>query len=83
MKKMNRLKRWLAVFLAVCSMLSVTAFAQDTDAEPLCEEPACELPEVEVPDYVWPDCELPDVDFDLCDCEVTHIDVKWTPHISW
>ena len=76
MKKMNRLNRWLAVFLAVCTMLSVTAFAQDTDAEPLCEEPACELPEVEVPDYVWPDCELPDVDFDLCDCEVTHIDVK-------
>ena len=76
MKKMNRLNRWLAVFLAVCTMLSVTAFAQDTDAEPLCEEPACELPEVEVPDYVWPDCELPDVDFDLCDCVVTHIDVK-------
>ena len=76
MKKMNRLNRWLAVFLAVCTMLSVTAFAQDTDAEPLCAEPACELPEVEVPDYVWPDCELPDVDFDLCDCEVTHIDVK-------
>ena len=76
MKKMNRLNRWLAVFLAVCTMLSVTAFAQDTDAEPLCEEPACELPEVEVPDYVWPDCELPDVDFDLRDCEVTHIDVK-------
>ena len=43
---------------------------------PDCELPDCELPDCELPDYVWPDCELPDVDFDLCDCVVTHIDVK-------
>ena len=43
---------------------------------PDCELPEIELPDCELPDYVWPDCELPDVDFDLCDCVVTHIDVK-------
>ena len=82
MKKSNR---WLAVTLIVCVLLSIPAFAQGTekpeielpDCElPDCELPDCELPDCELPDYVWPDCELPDVDFDLCDCVVTHIDVK-------
>ena len=74
MKKSNR---WLAVTLIVCVLLSIPAFAQGTDdAATLCERPGVELPDCELPDYVWPDCELPDVDFDLCDCVVTHIDVK-------
>ena len=84
MKKSNR---WLAVTLIVCVLLSIPAFAQGTDDAatlcerpgvelPDCEKPEIELPDCELPDYVWPDCELPDVDFDLCDCVVTHIDVK-------
>ena len=71
---MKKINRWFAVTLAICMLLSVSAFAADTDAQVLCETPEESVcPE---PEYVWPDCELPDVDFDLCDCEVTHIDVK-------
>ena len=84
---MKKINRWLAVTLIVCVLLSIPAFAQGTDdAATLCERPGVELPDCEkpeiklpnceLPDYVWPDCELPDVDFDLCDCVVTHIDVK-------
>ena len=84
---MKKINRWLAVTLIVCVLLSIPAFAQGTDDAatlcerpgvelPDCEKPEIELPDCELPDYVWPDCELPDVDFDLCDCVVTHIDVK-------